>query len=62
MSKKAVVFVFAFLFKSLITYTETLPLELFWKGKTALALKSAQTILEKKTIIQKLNWPVAMIF
>ena len=48
MSKKTLAFVFALFFKSLLLYAETLPLELFWQGKTALALKSAQAILDKK--------------
>jgi CHAT domain-containing protein len=55
MSKKAISLVFAFLFKSLITYSDILPLELFWQGKTALALKSAQTILDKKNNYSKLE-------
>ena len=55
MSKKTVSLVFAFLFKSFIIHSETLPLELFWKGKTALALKSAQNILEKKNSYSKIE-------
>jgi CHAT domain-containing protein len=53
MSKKAISLVFAFLFKSLTICSETLPIELFWQGKTALALKSAQVILDNKNNYSK---------
>ena len=55
MSKKTVAFFFAFLFKSLTICSETLPLELFWQGKTALALKSAQVILDNKNNYSKIE-------
>ena len=48
MSKKAIALVLALFLKSLVIYAETLPLEIFWQGKTAMALKSAQVILDKK--------------
>jgi hypothetical protein len=55
MSKKTVVIFFAFLFKSFIICSETLPLKLFWQGKTALALKSAQVILDNKNNYSKIE-------
>ena len=55
MPKKTLALLFVLLFKSLITYSETLPLELFWQGKTALALKSAQVILDNKNNYSKIE-------
>ena len=55
MSKKTIALVLALFFKSLVINAETLPLEIFWQGKTALALKSAQVILDKKNNYSKLE-------
>jgi CHAT domain-containing protein len=55
MSKKIISLVLALLFKSLIISAEILPLELFWQGKTALALKSAHAIIEKENNYSKIE-------
>jgi CHAT domain-containing protein len=55
MSKKTIVLLLALLFKSLTSSSEKLPLELFWQGKTALALQSAQAIIDKKNHYSKIE-------